>query len=152
MTVSKLRQCAEGLIITAVGVIFAVLSLGIRKNPVAIEGVLNIVVQAKFIPLLLSVLIALQGIILTVLQWNGKEKTFVDHGFTPRAIVVVVLTMAYLVLVSYVGFLVPTVIYMGVLLFVANRGQSPLKLLALTALYSVIALAVIPGVLNLQLL
>ena len=78
--------------------------------------------------------------------------TSMERGFTPRALTLVFLTAAYLVLVSYVGFLIPTVVYIGALLFVANRGLTLWKLLALTALYSVVALMLIPGLLNLQLL
>ena len=152
MTRTKLSQCAEGLIVTAAGIIFTVLSLNIRNNPVTVEGPLNLLIQAKFIPLLLSVLILIQGISLTVALLKGKEKTENDGGYTPRAALVVLLTVAYLFLVSLAGFAVPTVVYMGALLFVVNKGRKPLQLLILTLVYSVIALLVIPGVLNLQLL
>lgn len=152
MTRSKLLQCAEGLVIAAAGLIFTVLSLGIRKNPVSVEGAINLIVQAKFVPLVLSVLITLQGLGLTISQWKGNEKTVCDGGFSPRALTVVALTLAYLVIVSYAGFAVPTVVYIGAMLFVVNRGRRPLQLLILTALYSLITLLLIPGVLNLQLL
>lgn len=152
MTRSKLHQCAEGFVVTAAGVLFFALSMSIRDNPVSVEGIINVVIQAKFIPLLLSALITLQGIGLIVSQWKGKEKTVRDGGFTPRALTVALLTMAYLIVASYVGLVVPTVVYIGVLLFVVNRDRKPLQLVALTALYSVIALLVIPKLLNLQLL
>lgn len=152
MSGTKLLQCAEGLAVTAAGMVFVGLSLGIRNNPVAVEGPVNILVEAKFVPLLLSLLITLQGIGLTVSQWKGKEQTVRDGGFSPRAITVVLLTVAYLIVVSYAGFAVPTVVYIGALLFVVNRGRKPVQLLLLTALYSVITLLVIPGILNLQLL
>ena len=152
MVKAKLRQCMEGLIITAAGVVFTVLSANIRNNPVSVEGALNIIVQAKFIPLLISLLIVLQGIGLTISQWKGKERTTSDGGFTARGLTVVLLTVAYLIIVFYVGFTIPTVIYIGALLFIANDGRNPLQLLLLTALYSVIALAVIPSVLNLPMM
>lgn len=152
MTGSKLRQCAEGLVVTAAGVLFLALSMGIRKNPVSVDGFVNLIVQAKFVPLVLSALITLQGLGLTISQWKGKEETVREGGFTPRALTVVLLTVAYLIIVSYVGFTVPTVVYMGAMLFVVNKGRKPLQLLALTALYSVVALLLIPGLLNLQLL
>lgn len=152
MTGSKLRKCAEGLAVTAAGVLFLVLSAGIRRNPVAVEGAISLIVEAKFMPLLLSALITLQGIGLTVSQWKGKEKTVRGGGFTVRALTVVLLTSAYLVMVSFAGFTIPTVVYVGALLFVVNRGRKPLLLLALTALYCAVALLVIPGLLNLRLL
>lgn len=152
MTRIKLSQCAEGLIVTTAGIVFTVLSLKIRNNPVTVEGPLNLLIQAKFIPLVLSVLILIQGVMLTVALLKGKERTENSGGFTPRALIVVSLTVAYLFLVSLIGFAVPTVVYMAALLFVVNRDAKPLHLLILTVVYSIIALLVIPGVLNLQLL
>lgn len=152
MTRTKLSQCAEGLIVTAAGIVFTVLSLNIRNNPVSVEGPLNLLIQAKFPPLLLSVLILIQGIVLTAALLRGKETTVSDGGFTSRGLIVVLLTVAYLFLVSLMGFAVPSVVYMCALLFVVNKGRKPLFLLILTVVYSVVALLVIPGVLNLQLL
>ena len=36
MNKAKLTQCAEGLIVTAAGAIFTILSLKIRNNPVTV--------------------------------------------------------------------------------------------------------------------
>lgn len=148
----KLLQCAEGVIITIAGILFTILSLGIRKNPVNIEGFLNYIVQAKFVPCVLSVLILLHGLGLTISQWKGNEKIIRDGSFTIREWKVVLLTMAYLAIVSYVGFALPTVIYIGILLFMVNRGRKRKQLLLLTVLYSIITLMLIPGLLNIQLL
>lgn len=152
MKKARLAQCAEGLIVTAAGALFTIFSIKIRNNPVSIEGPLNWLIQAKFIPLVLSVLILIQGIALTVALWKGKERTENPGGLSLRTVIVVSLTVVYLLLVSFIGFAAPTVVYMGALLFVVNQGRKPLLLLALTAVYSVIALLVIPGVLHLQLL
>ena len=154
MTKSNIYRCAEGVVITAAGILFLALSIQIRNNPVqlAADGVLQVLVQAKFIPIALSVLITLQGISLTVSQWQGKEETKQDDGFTPRALIVCSVTIAYLILGSLLGFLIPTVIYIAVLLFICNKGKNPLMLLALTVLYSIIALVIIPTSLNLQLM
>ncbi len=152
MTLSKLAKIAEGLVVTTAGILFLLLSLGIRKNPVTVEGPLNLIIQAKFLPLVLSALITLQGVRLTATLWKGKEGTSAEGGFTSRSALVVLITVAYLTLVSFVGFTIPTVAFIAVLLFVCNRGQKPLLLIALTILYSVLALLVIPGMLNLQLM
>lgn len=152
MDKSKLYQCTEGLLVTITGVVFVILSLGIRDNPVAVESKFNLIVEAKFAPLALSVLIAIQGLTLAISQWRGNDRTSHDGGFTPRALIVGLLTVAYLYMISLVGFTVPTVVYVGALLFVVNKGRKPLLLLALTALYSIIALLLIPLSLNLQLL
>lgn len=152
MTGMKLRQCAEGLIVSAVGVLFTVLSAGIRANPVAVDGAVGVLVQAKFVPLALSVLITLRGIGLTAALWRGTEKTVRDGGVTMRTLTVVLVTVAYLFLVAGVGFALPTVVYTGLLLFLVNRDRKPLFLLALTALYAFITLLLIPSLLNLRLL
>lgn len=152
MTKSKLLKCAEGLIVTAAGVLFTVLSLQIRKNPIKVEGMLNMFIQAKFIPLVLSVLITLLGIVFTVFLWKGKERTLLEEKFSFREIAVVLLTLAYLAVVSLVGFMFPTPVYLCALLFLVNRGRKPLQLLLLSALYTVVTLLLIPGILNLHLL
>lgn len=149
---SKLLQCLEGLIVTAAGVLFAGLALGIRDNPVPVEGAINVIVQAKFFPLALSALIVLQGAGLTVALWRGSEKTAADGLSSMRTWAVVLLSAAYFVSISLAGFAIPTVIYLGALLFLVNHGREPVRLLLLTALYSGIALLVVPGVLRLQLM
>lgn len=152
MTKSKLLQCAEGLIVTAAGTIFIILSLQIRSNPVSVDGAVNLLVQAKFIPLLLSVLITILGGILAVSQLKGRNPSSSDGGLTPRALAVTGLTAAYLILVSFLGFMFPSAVYMGAMMFLLNKDKKPLHLLLLTALYAIIALLLIPGILNLQLL
>lgn len=151
MDKKKLVQSAEGLAITAAGVLFTVLSAQIRKNPVEVSGTLRFLTEDKFVPLVLSVLIVLQGIRLTVALWKGKEVSG-KLGATPRSVSVVLLTLAYLLLVSRFGFAVPTAVYLTALLFVANRGRRPLELLVLAGVYCLIALVLIPLALGLQLL
>ena len=61
MDKKKLRQCAEGLIVTAAGLGYVLLSLGIRRNPVKTDGFWGLLTEAKFLPLLLSASSALEG-------------------------------------------------------------------------------------------
>ena len=61
MDKKKLRQCAEGLIVTAAGLGYVLLSLGIRRNPVKTDGFWGLLTEAKFLPLLLSDSSALEG-------------------------------------------------------------------------------------------
>lgn len=152
MTKNEITKCAEGLIVTVAGIVFTVLSLQIRNNPISLDGPLNMLVQAKFIPLLLSILITVLGAVLTVALWKGRDTAVSQACLTPRALMVTSLTVAYLVIVSYIGFAIPTVVYMGAMLFLLNKDKKPLHLLLLTVVYSIIALLLIPGVLNLQLL
>ena len=106
MDKKKLRQCAEGLIVTAAGLGYVLLSLGIRRNPVKTDGFWGLLTEAKFLPLLLS----------------------------------------------KVGFTLPTAAYLTAILFLLNRGRRPLELLLLSGVYCLAALLLIPGVLGLQLL
>ena len=65
----KISRWVEGPIMIAVGLIALILSLQIRNNPVKVEGVLNLLVQAKMLPIVVSVLIVILGVMLT-LQLN----------------------------------------------------------------------------------
>ena len=147
MDKKKLRQCAEGLIVTAAGLGYVLLSLGIRRNPVKTDGFWGLLTEAKFLPLLLSAMLTLQGVRLTAALWKGQEVSAGGHSVS-----VVLLTLAYLLLISKVGFTLPTAAYLTAILFLLNRGRRPLELLLLSGVYCLAALLLIPGVLGLQLL
>lgn len=148
----KIVQCAEGLIVTLAGLVFGILSLKIRNNPIQVEGYVNLLVQAKFVPLVLSLLITIQGVDLTIALLRSKEARSDKGRATKRSVLVLLLTITYLVLVSWIGFAVPTVFYLCTMLFLVNKGDNPKFLLLLTAAYAIIALVLIPVALNLQLL
>ena len=152
MTGSKMQNAMEGIVVALVGVIFMILSLGIQKNPVVTQGPIGMFVEAKFIPFILALLITIQGVRLAVAQYKGTEASISDGGLTKRAMTVMLLTLGYLVLVSFIGFSIPTPIYVAVLLYVVNEGHALIKILAITAFYYVLALFVIPILLNLQVL
>lgn len=111
MDKKKLRQCAEGLIVTAAGLGYVLLSLGIRRNPVKTDGFWGLLTEAKFLPLLLSAMLTLQGVRLTAALWKGQEVSAGGHSITKRSVSVVLLTLAYLLLISKVGFTLPTAAY-----------------------------------------
>lgn len=152
MEKNKLASCAEGLIVTAVGLLYLGLSLGIRSNPVPVEGAVGVFTEAKFLPLLLSALITVQGILLTAALAKGRESSAKGHGVTLRSAGVVLLTVCYLLLIAQIGFAVPTAAYLTAMLFLVNKGRRPLELLVLSGVYCLVALVLIPGVLGLQLL
>lgn len=52
----------EGIIIIAIGIFFTILSLTVPKNPVELQGWLNIVAQAKTVPLLAGILLTILGL------------------------------------------------------------------------------------------
>ena len=136
MDKKKLRQCAEGLIVTAAGLGYVLLSLGIRRNPVKTDGFWGLLTEAKFLPLLLSAMLTLQGVRLTAALWKGQEVSAGGHSITKRSVSVVL----------------PTAAYLTAILFLLNRGRRPLELLLLSGVYCLAALLLIPGVLGLQLL
>lgn len=152
MDKKKLRQSAEGLIVTAAGLWYLVLAIQIRNNPVKTPGLVGYLTEAKFLPVLLSALVMFQGIRLTVALWNGKETSATTGGMTFRSAAVVVLTVAYLLLVAQLGFALPTAAYLTAMLFLVNKGRRPLELLVLSAVYCLVALVLIPGLLGLKLL
>lgn len=153
MDKKKLRQCAEGLIVTAAGLGYVLLSLGHpAENPVKTDGFWGLLTEAKFLPLLLSAMLTMQGVRLTAALWKGQEVSAGGHSITKRSVSVVLLTLAYLLLISKVGFTLPTAAYLTAILFLLNRGRRPLELLLLSGVYCLAALLLIPGVLGLQLL
>ena len=83
MDKKKLRQCAEGLIVTAAGLGYVLLSLGIRRNPVKTDGFWGLLTEAKFLPLLLSAMLTLQGVRLTAALWKGQEVSAGGFGRRP---------------------------------------------------------------------
>ena len=89
MDKKKLRQCAEGLIVTAAGLGYVLLSLGIRRNPVKTDGFWGLLTEAKFLPLLLSAMLTLQGVRLTAALWKGQEVSAGGHSITKRSVSVV---------------------------------------------------------------
>lgn len=154
MDKKKLRQCAEGLIVTGSGAgIRPPLSRASRRNPrIKTNGFWGLLTEAKFLPLLLSAMLTLQGVRLTAALWKGQEVSAGGHSITKRSVSVVLLTLAYLLLISKVGFTLPTAAYLTAILFLLNRGRRPLELLLLSGVYCLAALLLIPGVLGLQLL
>lgn len=116
------------------------------------DGFWGLLTEAKFLPLLLSAMLTLQGVRLTAALWKGQEVSAGGHSITKRSVSVVLLTLAYLLLISKVGFTLPTAAYLTAILFLLNRGRRPLELLLLSGVYCLAALLLIPGVLGLQLL
>jgi len=63
MNNEKKKLCLEGPVMVVLGIVCLILSLKIRKNPVKVEGFLNILVQAKMVPILVSALIIVLGVV-----------------------------------------------------------------------------------------
>ena len=94
----KISRWVEGPIMIAVGLIALILSLQIRNNPVKVEGVLNLLVQAKMLPIVVSVLIVILGVMLTLQLNKGLLVTpKMDKETWLRVLVLTAMTLVYLI-------------------------------------------------------
>jgi len=150
----KIKRSIEGLIMVVLGVICLILSLKIRNNPVKVQGALNILVQAKMLPLVVSVLIIILGVMLIMQLEKGllvtpaiSKETFV------RVLILTVITLAYLLITYKVGFLIPTFVYCLAMLFYLNwKQKNPVLLVVAAVIYSAVTLFLVPWILNLNLM
>lgn len=155
MEKNSLKNAAEGLIVILIGVFFLILSLGVKQNPVKVDGALNWFVQAKFLPVVVSVCIILLGIGYTVqlITKKAHTNTGMDMKMMSREAILTIMTVAYLVIVSKVGFLYPTIVYLAGMLFYLNWGKKKWwVLLILTAVYTVATIYLTPLILQLNLI
>ena len=154
MNNEKKKLCLEGPIMTALGIVCLILSLKIRNNPVKVEGFLNVLVQAKMVPILVSVLIIIMGIIMTLQIQKGILKTATLPKETwVRVLILTAMTVVYLVVTSKVGFLVPTFVYCFLMLLYLNwKQKNPVLLLGIAALYTAVTVYLVPWMLKLSLM
>ncbi len=153
MTREKLSRAGEGLVVTAVGLLFLLLSLTIPDNPVSVPGTAGLLAQARALPLLLSAAMTAVGVGHTVALWRGRVRTEAavpaGRGWMPA-----LATTVYLIVTAAWGFLLPTMAYLLVMLVLWGRGEKqrlPL-LVGLALLYGAVALWLIPGLLRLRLM
>ena len=150
----KWKQIIEGPIMVVLGIICLILSAQIRRNPVKVQGFLNVIVQTKMLPCLISVFIIGLGIVLTVQLSRGQLTTAVMSGETwLRVLVLAAITLAYLLVVYRAGFLIPTFLYcFSMLLFLNWKQKNAVFLLVLSVVYTAVAVYLVPGILNLNLM
>ena len=154
MNNEKKKLCLEGPIMVALGIVCLILSLKIRNNPVKVQGFLNVLVQAKMVPILVSCLIIVLGIIMT-LQFQKGLLTSVSlpKETWVRILILTALTVIYLVVASKVGFLIPTFVYCFLMLLYLNwKQKNPVILLVIAALYTAVTVYLVPWVLHLNLM
>ena len=139
----KISRWVEGPIMIAVGLIALILSLQIRNNPVKVEGVLNLLVQAK---MLLGVMLTLQlnkGLLVTP---KMDKETWL------RVLVLTAMTLVYLIAAYYAGFLITTFLYcFAMLLYLNWKQKNPVFLLVLSAVYTAVTVYLVPMMLHLNL-
>lgn len=131
MANEKLTRSVEGLVPTAIGAGFLLMSLAIPDNPVPVEGAVGWLSQARALPLILSAAVMLLGIIHTAALWQGKTSPVASQGSRGWTALLVLITTIYLLVIPAVGFLVPTVAYLIAMLLLCGRreGKGPLLLL-----------------------
>lgn len=154
MTREKLLRSGEGLVVTALGLLFLLLSLAIPSNPVPVAGAARWLSEARALPLLLSAAVAVLGGVHTAALWRGRTAPVPPEGAPGWPALLILITVAYLAVTSVVGFPVPTAAYLaGMLLLCGRKENKPLPLLlGLAVLYAVLALWAIPSVLRLRLM
>ena len=139
----KISRWVEGPIMIAVGLIALILSLQIRNNPVKVEGVLNLLVQAKMLPIVVSVLIVILGVMVTP---KMDKETWL------RVLVLTAMTLVYLIAAYYAGFLITTFLYcFAMLLYLNWKQKNPVFLLVLSAVYTAVTVYLVPMMLHLNL-
>ena len=136
------------------GIICLILSLGIRNNPVKVEGFLNVLVLAKMIPTLVSILIIVLGVILTIQLDKGLLVTpTMPKESWLRVLILMGITLAYLLVTYQVGFLIPTFVYCLVMLLYLNwKQRNPVLMLVTAAIYTGVTVFLVPWMLNLNLM
>ena len=154
MSKPKWKNCIEGFIITALGLFVLVSALRIVKNPVdAANPWLNIVAQAKFLPIVMGIMIAILGIYMVTQQMKGKLLSAkLEPGEGKRLAVILPLIAAYLLAIYYFKFTIPTILFSAASLFYLNRKKKKLWVLAIICVvYVIVALILLPKLISLRL-
>lgn len=149
----KKNSVNEGILIIAIGVGMLILALSVPSNPVVLKGWINIFAQAKLLPLIVSSVTIIFGIRLLLGTFNGKINA-VSAGIESKkkAVILILTCVAYLVAIMYLGFLIPTALYLGfTILFLNQKLMSLPKMIALVVAYTAITIFVVPLIINIRL-
>ena len=149
----KLKQGAEGIVIILIGLFLLINSINIPQNPIKYEGMTNVLAQAKFVPLVMSVGVLALGIILFLKQVKGKDKSAqLTKDEWIRMGIVVVLTVAYIISAYLFKFMIPTIVYAFAIVFFLNwKARKLWQLLVFSLLVIVLGLYGMPLLINLKL-
>lgn len=149
----KKKLPIEGIIIIAIGVFFTFLAIRVPSNPVRLEGWLNVLAQAKAVPLLSGILMIAFGIVLTTQMSSGRvSSTFIKIKDKKGAIISLASTLIYLVSIIYFGFKITTALYLAFILIYLNKNKSkmPVIIASIISLY-LVSIVLIPKILSLRL-
>lgn len=149
----KKNSVNEGILIIAIGVGMLILALSVPSNPVVLKGWINIFAQAKLLPLIVSSVTILFGVRLLLGTINGKINV-VSAGIESKkkAVILILTCIAYLVAIMYLGFLIPTAVYLGFTILYLNKKLMSLpKMIALVVAYTAITIFIVPLIINIRL-
>lgn len=149
----KLKQGAEGLVIILIGLFLLFNSVNIQANPIQYEGWTNILAQAKFMPIVMSVGILALGVILFVKQMKGLDKSQqLTKAEWKRMGIVLLLLVAYIIGVYKFKFMIPTILFAFAIIFFLNwKRKKVWELVLLSVLAIVLGLYAMPYLINLKL-
>lgn len=148
-----IKNGIEGIAIIALGVFFLYNSLIIRSNPIQYGNWTDIMAQAKLLPITLSCIVIVLGIILLIRQMRGTDVsvTLATEEWK-RLFVVLVLVAAYCVGVYYMKFMIPTLLFsFAIMLFLNLKKRKLWWILVLAALAFVLGCYGMPRLINLNL-
>lgn len=150
------KKLIEGYIVTGFGILTIVGSILLPDNPVKLEGWINFVAQARFLPLVSGTAIALLGIsLLAEIKkiTNASQFTYdIKKQEACRILCVVGIVLLYVIAIMFMGFLVPTALYFLVILFYLNyKLYSPIKIIGMAVLFFLVTYFGLPLMLNITL-
>lgn len=147
------KSILEGIVLIALSVICLILSIQVRSNPVSLTGILNVLTQARTVPMAASILMLIMGVLFTMELARGTAKmnTLPKEEWI-RILVLTVMTTVYLLVTYYTGFVIPTLLYGAAMLFFLNwKQRSPVLMVVVAVIYTAVAVFGIPMILNLTL-
>ena len=150
----NIKDALEGLVIIILGFVFLFLALSVQKNPVnANVAWVNLLTQAKFLPICCAVAVIILGIILFTSQLKGKRaSSSLSRAEWIRVAIMTAIVASYTVAVYFTNFTIPTIAYTVVAIFYLNWGKKkPLFLAIICVVFVLVSLVVLPKLIQLRL-
>ena len=149
----KIKQGAEGLIVTVIGLFLLVSSVGIKNNPIKQEGWAGVFSQAKFIPIIASAGITILGFALFLRQIKGtKNSVSMPKAELIRMLIVLAMSAAYIIACYFFKFMIPTIVFaIAIFTFLNLKERKPLHIAFFIVLAIVLGLWGMPFMINLKL-
>ena len=152
---SKLKQCIEGIIILALGIFFLILALGVDNNSISYNSPwVNTVAQAKFLPIVMASAVVILGIVAIIAGLKGKMTTATfEKGEALKALIVILISAAYLLGINKFGFRWPTIVFSVVASVYFNWGKRKWwEMLIIAVVYIAVGLFGLPKLIGLRLI